>query len=568
MEKLIRIFNKYYEIILLTFLIIFYEINNYNWLRLDSQPPEWLDQVWYLFQSLSIYDAVNTYSIDTLIYFTSGYHPPLVYLLVIPSYFIAGASTDVAILTNILYYAILILSIYGIAYRISNKKEIGLLSAFIISTFPMIFGMSRLFLMDFPLTAMVSLSIYFLFCTEHFKNRTYSILFGISMALGLLIKPGYPFFIILPFLYIIRNDIKIIKIVSGSKQLVSELKLRKSIHNILYSITIAIFLASFWYIPNFKAILKLQSWNRDIYAMNQNKFLNLESVLFYPVGIINYEISFFYFLIFFILIVITFNRFVQNKSIKNLFRNLNFENYIILAFWIIIPYLIFTFYYPLEFRYLLPSTPAIAIAISLMVDKIPNKTTKLLVFLVILLCGSTQFFIMTYGSSTLPKEIALDMMMQRPVDKLILFSQEYRYDYPGRWGESWTYLPKKVDWKINDILNIISDDSVKTTPKIMIIPHIERFNLGTFWYYKSLYKKNMIFSDFDSLQVKEDIENFDYIILKDHNNCGVVYLCNDINKSYSIFINSSKNFTLIKSFPLPDSSNVWIYRKNIQFANG
>jgi hypothetical protein len=102
----------------------------------------------------------------------------------------------------------------------------------------------------------------------------------------------------------------------------------------------------------------------------------------------------------------------------------------------------------------------------------------------------------------------------------------------------------------------------------MIIPHIERFNLGTFWYYKSLYKKNMIFSDFDSLQVKEDIENFDYIILKDHNNCGVVYLCNDINKSYSIFINSSKNFTLIKSFPLPDSSNVWIYRKNIQFANG
>jgi len=578
MKNVIKYLKKYYSILLLILLIIFHAINNYNWLRLDMQPPLWCDQVGYLTQSLCAYKAVHIFSINQLIhtifdfmqgtlhppyspfiYFLGsaiiGIRPPLVSFLAIPFYSLAGTSPDVAYMSNILYFTILLCSVYGITKRTSNRK-IGLLSAFIVSTFPMIFGMSRQFLMDLPLTAMVSLSIYFLLCTDHFKNRAYSILFGISVALGLLTKPSYLFFVLFPFVYIIKNDIKIMKMLLYPKQFLSELKQRKSILNIVFATVIAVSLASIWYIPNLKTIFWLHSVNRGGEGLS---LINLQSILFYPLGMINYQISFLYLLT--LIILTLFYMINPHQRFKYSIRKS--DEIMILILWIIIPYLIFTFYFPVkELRYLLPSTPPIAIVISAMISRINSKYAKG-VIIIILLLGSMQFFALTYGTKALPKEIQIKTTMPEPLNKVVLFSQENRCGtYPKFWEVSWTYPPGKENWKISDIIDIISESIAKDTPKVCIISHCERFHSGTFRYYRILHdKRDMLFCHPRYLQFKENIQDYDSVIVKNRNNCDAFHLCDEINKTYDFFLNNSKNFTMIRSLPLPDGSDVSIYIK-------
>ena len=102
---------------------------------------------------------------------------------------------------NMLYYVILIIAVYFIGKKMLDKKT-GLLAAFIVSFYPGICGMSRQFEHDFPATAMVALCISSLLYTEDFKNTKYSLLFGISLGLGIFFRGQTLFFMIGPIGYV------------------------------------------------------------------------------------------------------------------------------------------------------------------------------------------------------------------------------------------------------------------------------------------------------------------------------------------------------------------------------
>ncbi len=104
------------------------------------------------------------------------------------------------LVTNALFLLILIISIYGIGSILYNKN-IGLLAALLTSIFPLIFGQSRNAMLDFPLTAMISLSIYLLLKTNGFRSISYSIFTGISLGLSQLTKEAAIIFIFAPLIY-------------------------------------------------------------------------------------------------------------------------------------------------------------------------------------------------------------------------------------------------------------------------------------------------------------------------------------------------------------------------------
>jgi hypothetical protein len=133
------------------------------------------------------------------------YHPPFVNsiavlfrtLLAILS--IPVSANSLILTTNSFCLLILLLSVYGIGATLYNRAT-GILAAFLVSFFPMVYGYSRVMMLDFPLACTVALSFFLLFKTGQFQSRVYSICLGLAAGLAMLTKETALSFIAVPFL--------------------------------------------------------------------------------------------------------------------------------------------------------------------------------------------------------------------------------------------------------------------------------------------------------------------------------------------------------------------------------
>jgi len=108
-----------------------------------------------------------------------------------------------SIMVNSIYLGILLFSIYGIVPNFSIRKQGHRCDIdFVI---PVVSKLQLEYLIDFALIAMVSLTIYFLIACDYFRNRNYSLMFGIALALSMLTKWTAIIFIIGPLVYIISK---------------------------------------------------------------------------------------------------------------------------------------------------------------------------------------------------------------------------------------------------------------------------------------------------------------------------------------------------------------------------
>ena len=193
----------------LTILWLFHLINNYIWLKIDTSPLRWDPGSHYL-SSLRFFDVLSYPSIHLLseIVNVCGTYPPLVGIIPTPLYVLFGRDSDTAIfIMNSIFLFILIFSVYGIGKKLCNNKA-GILASFIVTMYPMLFGQTRLFMLDPPLMAMTSLSLYTLLLTDGFKNRKYSWFFGVTLGLGMLTKFTFVFCVIGPIAFVMYSTFK------------------------------------------------------------------------------------------------------------------------------------------------------------------------------------------------------------------------------------------------------------------------------------------------------------------------------------------------------------------------
>ncbi len=152
--------------LILSSILLFHLINNYIWLKLDhtyliSDPHD------YFLSSLKVYNAINNNLFPGLNYIlgitSTRWHGIFLSYITAPLYFIFGPTQDSGIIiSNIIFFPMLILSTYKIGKLISGKKS-GIISAFLVSMYPLIFNHLRIYMLDLPLTAIIALSIYILF---------------------------------------------------------------------------------------------------------------------------------------------------------------------------------------------------------------------------------------------------------------------------------------------------------------------------------------------------------------------------------------------------------------------
>jgi 4-amino-4-deoxy-L-arabinose transferase-like glycosyltransferase len=170
---------------------VFHVAMNWMWVATNVALMGW-DRSSHLAKTLISNDVLQEIDIRSL--FTAltwpWNRPPLPFLTVVPFYRFFGVSTDVALMSNCLYLAILLWSVYEIGRLLYGRKA-GLLAAFLVSFYPILFSISRLSYVDYALTAMVALAIHVLLKTDGFRHSRWSLVLGLVIGLGLLTK--WPF---------------------------------------------------------------------------------------------------------------------------------------------------------------------------------------------------------------------------------------------------------------------------------------------------------------------------------------------------------------------------------------
>ncbi|MCB0072255.1 MAG: glycosyltransferase family 39 protein [Caldilineaceae bacterium] len=130
------------------------------------------------------------------------YRPPLLYVAAQPFYRLFGISLDSAQLTNVFFFALVIILTYVLGRRVTSPGA-ALFAALLVSLLPMPVAMARLFYMEHLLTTVLLVNMLALLEAQRFQRRGWSIVWGATVGLGLLVKWTFPIYIVLPVLYVL-----------------------------------------------------------------------------------------------------------------------------------------------------------------------------------------------------------------------------------------------------------------------------------------------------------------------------------------------------------------------------
>jgi len=396
--------NRLY-ITLLSLIIIFHAVNNFIWLKMDNI-PKGVDVSCHLTQALVYHTKINKISFSPLSFWEklNGFAgllryrgkyiwPSLFHILMACLNISGNFSTFWLRFDNIYYFIILILSTYLIASKCLNEKA-GLLAAFLISFYPAVYGLSRQFGLDFPLMAMVGLSVYALLKTENFKSVYYSILFGIILGLGMLIKMQIIIFLVGPLIYMAYRVF--LAPVLHRKKVFWDFK---NSFNFIFSLFIAGVISSIWWFGHIKEL------NAHFLRHTLTQFPIDPSLIPLVSGpeVIT-PFTFKWILFYFIQTVANINPFFFALFAFSVFyfRRLKMKKKPVIILWVIIPYLIFTLLFCKWGRYFFPAFPAIAIITSCGVIKIEQRFFKQVIIFFIVIIALLQFFKFSYGFSFIP----------------------------------------------------------------------------------------------------------------------------------------------------------------------
>ena len=101
-------------------------------------------------------------------------------------------------LTNAVFLVLLLLGVVGLGLELSGSLAVGLWAAALTAVCPPLVADTWYYSMDFPLTAVTICGLLLLLQTRCFTSLPFTLLFGAWAALGMLIKPSYPVYLLAP----------------------------------------------------------------------------------------------------------------------------------------------------------------------------------------------------------------------------------------------------------------------------------------------------------------------------------------------------------------------------------
>ncbi len=198
------------------------------WIALDHAVPAW-DQTNHLTGSLNYLNALQHPQFLLgewwqRFWMLSSKYPPLTYISTTPFQQIFGNSPDLATLVNLLFSSLLIGSVYGLSKHLFGSKA-GFWAAVVCLLLPRLYIIRLEYLLDYPLTALVTASFWCLTVWRDTKKGWQGWLwvlgFGFCFGLAMMTKQSVLWFIFVPLLRLFstslwqRNWRKITQLIGG-----------------------------------------------------------------------------------------------------------------------------------------------------------------------------------------------------------------------------------------------------------------------------------------------------------------------------------------------------------------
>lgn len=224
------------------------------------------DSAGHLEQSLFVANALSSGFPQGLFQAVTldDYRPPALYLVTQPFYWLGGRSMDVAQLPNILLLAVVLILTYALARR-SLGEAYALFAVLLLALLPMPAAMSRFYYMENLLTAALLAGLWALLNSQGFTHRGWSLAFGASLGVLLLIKWTAPIYLLAPLLYVLWC--------AGywPAQMVALRSRQVDWRRFAVSLAGGVILALLWYWPNREFVLKqempLGDWLVTLWAL-------------------------------------------------------------------------------------------------------------------------------------------------------------------------------------------------------------------------------------------------------------------------------------------------------------
>lgn len=394
--------KKIIILILLIFIILFHLINNYIWLKLDClfiYPDEITNTIFHFENQAKFHRALELLlNSDALFFeklktFILFFRPPniwphflwpgFVYFITSIFTMLFGLSPFVARFSHGLFLAVIIIFSYLIGKACENKRA-GIMAAFLISFYPSVFGISRLYDLDFHLMAMVSVAIYLLIKTQRFTDRKYSVLLGLFSGLGILTNGRFLVFIMGPLFYVFYSAFADRDSSDSSNPF-------KKISNIIIFVFISLGLSSIWWFGNSILFNKTLTHllvgyfpgRYDLFGLKFDPF-SMRSIFFHIAYLIDH-VSIYFFILFFISLF--WVRMGLNQYIK------------IVLLWFFVPLFVFTAVSAKWEHYCFAFLPSVAILTAVGVERFPKKI-KYAAILLLLTISLLQYFEVSYRFSS------------------------------------------------------------------------------------------------------------------------------------------------------------------------
>ncbi len=552
-------------LILLAAVIAFSVVNNLIWLRTDTRPPRW-DEASYLTASLNYYGCLISGGVVafTRCFLTlSPSRPHLVPALAVPSYLLLGISTDSALRVNPLAFVLLILAVYGTGARLASPWS-GLLAALLVSTYPGIFGFSRVFLLEFVHATLVASSLYLLLGTESFSHRGASLAFGALVGLGLLCRIFFPIFIIGPLgvcTYLAWKRSR--QSTSGPMPVRFQWWANGGL-----ALVVSVTVAAPWYMINFIPVIQRSlsaAYGAEAVGYGPSNPLTLHAILSYLIIFTNLHTTPLGMVIFLGAAAILWAKRSSLPSEALMGKlGLSYGLFFLLSA-VLIPLMIFATGRAQDPKNIAPVLPVIAVvsAWGLLALK-PSLLKKALIGFAIVV-SLFQFWIGTYGVQAIPQEVGLSVGWNLPT--LLIYRQASAMPL-----EPFDSLPKRENWSAPDILSRITGGSMESTrvpimarPAVLgVIPNHPMFNMSNFTYFaalKGLPARVEQIGDWSGKggDFRTELLDVDFAVMKT-GDPGPAWI-NPYNAAMVEFLRSpeSRLVEIPPRFPLPDGSQAILY---------
>jgi 4-amino-4-deoxy-L-arabinose transferase-like glycosyltransferase len=522
--------KKIFFLILL--LIAYHIVTNFIWIANSTAPLPW-DQAGHTRLAIQFADYFKTLGFLRIIdYFTiSTYYPPLIHTIVGLFIVFFGHPVQMGEITVTVFFAISIFLVYIYALDLFKRSSIALISAIAFSFCPIVFELSRWFLLEIPLLAFLLASFICLNRSKTFSDSKYTKYFFIFAALAVITKWLALVYLAFPTALVLFKWLKI--------------RSEYSKENLLRYSGVFLLISIPWYAMNLINLINQALPNLQGESSDPSHILSFQNFIFYIYILINFQLTLFLAIIF---IIGAGYFFLKSKS----------EHKLLIGGFILFIYLVFSFISNKDWRYTMPILPFAAMIIGFCLIKLRDNF-RIVGNVAILL---TILFLISYH--LLLSFRPLNFHYQRAIDFPVIGWIDY-----VNINDNLAHAYNNTQWPQNEILLSIPNNEKSL---ILCLVDQERFNYGDLSLERDLLglkeidvetPPSTVFSN--QQEIQNYLSNFSYAVITNRD------IVNPATRNGAVFMqlknyiqNQNMEFTKIKSYTLPNGDILDLYQRKTQ----